>query len=154
MPESEARSEIKLVLEMTARVDERVKLIIERQSDMSVRLNNFMDSNNVLSNRVSVIEAKGSNGIGELKNKYDTIIERLVRLESSPLIGEIDFIKNHIESSKEEMNNFENRMSKVEDSNTSIWTRINWTFDVITKISMPILITWLLWQLGFQNHHP
>lgn len=84
-------NDIKLVLDITSRVDERVKIIAESQQQMNTRLNHFIDEHNTLASRVTVLESKNINKI------YDTVQdleEKVVTLKSR--IGNLEEHKQSI----------------------------------------------------------
>jgi len=156
MPDNDVRNEIKLVLEMTARVDERVKLVVEKQSEMTSRLNSFIDAHNVLSSRVSVLEAKGANGMGELKTKYESVTDRLAKLEHSPLKYNVEEITSDIAELKTLVANLvkenvanDKRLTKIEEGNAGTWNKAKYIFDWVIKAVWAIIVGYLLWKLGF-----
>lgn len=150
------QTEIKLVLEMTARIDERVKLIIEKQSEMTHRLNGFIDSHNALLNRVTIIETKNGNGIHEIKNKVDAIIERIVKVESEGenvdrvevMIGECRDIMDEI---RRELVNVEKRVHKMEESSAGMWSKMKFVIDLVAKGIWVIIVCWLLYKFGLNS---
>jgi len=157
---SEVKTELKLVLEMTARVDERVKLVVEKQAEMTSRLNSFIDAHNSLSSRVSVLESKGANGLGELKNKYENLIERITRLESSSLKSDFDDLEGSMDQYDKNVHNvikiiedIRIRLAKVEESHSSTWAKGKFFFDLFVKGAWAIAIAWLLWRLGLSGTH-
>lgn len=149
------QTEIKLVLEMTARVDERVKLVVEKQSEMTQRLNGFIDSHNALLNRVTIIEAKNGNGLHEVKNKVDTIIERVVKLESDQTNINVERIENTVnecrdimEEMRRELVAVEKRVHKIEDASAGVWSKTKFVFDLVAKGVWVLIVCWLLYKFG------
>ncbi len=150
------QSEIKLVLEMTARVDERVKLVVEKQSEMTQRLNGFIESHNALLNRVSVIEAKNGNGLHDLKNKVDNLIERIVKIEAnSDHINRVENIVNKysddVDQIQNELTNVEKRVNKIEESNLGIWSKTKFVLDHVAKGVWVVVVCWVLYKFGLNT---
>lgn len=152
----ELQSEIKLVLEMTARVDERVKLVVEKQSEMTQRLNGFIDSHNALSNRVTTLEAKNGNGIYELKNRVDAMIERVVRVELDPTKENVERIEKAVEEvrdlvddMKKEIVSIEKRVHSVEDSQEGAWANARYAIDLAVKAIWALALGYVLYKTGW-----
>ena len=152
------QTEIKLVLEMTARVDERVKLVVEKQSEMTHRLNGFIDSHNALLNRVSVIEAKNGNGMHEVKNKVDGIVERVVKLEADQTNVHVERIENTVgecreimEEVRRELVAVEKRVHKLEEASAGMWSKTKFVLDLVAKGIWVLIVCWLLYKFGLNT---
>lgn len=152
------QSEIKLVLEMTARVDERVKLVVEKQAEMTHRLNGFIDSHNALLNRVSVIEAKNGNGIHDVKGKVDTMVERLVKLEADHSSGHFERIEKTVAECRDIMDDMrrelvavEKRVHKMEEASIGMWSKTKFVLDLVAKGIWVIIVCWLLYKFGLNT---
>ena len=154
--ENKLQNEIRLVLEMTARVDERVKLIVEKQSDMTQRLNGFIDSHNTLASRVTVLEAKAGNTLQEMKTKMDQMVERVVKLESDPLCHHLAKLEGVVLKSREDINSLvgvvggiDNRVDRVEEGQDGIWSKSKYGLDLVVKAVWALAIGYLLYKLGW-----
>jgi hypothetical protein len=94
---AQVNDSMKSVIDMTSRIDERVKMIMEKQIDNDKRLILMMDHLNVLSSRVTVLEARDS-------NKLDSIVqEQTKRLHT--LEKDIEILKLHTSTSMEKWKN-------------------------------------------------
>jgi hypothetical protein len=151
-------NEIRLVLDITARIDERVKLFIEKQSEMTHRLNGFVDSHNSLTNRVTVIETENVTILHDVKIKTDFICKRLLRLEAKLTNLNIEKIeKNFNEYSKTlslirgELSSVENRVHKMEDRNIGLWSKMKFFMDLVAKGIWVLIVCWLLYKFGLNS---
>jgi len=167
MPESQENfrkdisNELKLVLEMTARVDERVKQVIEKQSDMTTRLNSFIDSHNALASRVTVLEAShNGNGIGVLRNKYEMLFEKVTALEHETSEKDIEEMQDtlqechgKVETLQDDHDKLDLRIQRVEDDHSSAWAKGKFVFDLLVKAGWAIFVGYLLYKLGLSSPH-
>jgi polyhydroxyalkanoate synthesis regulator phasin len=137
----ELQHELKLVLELTARVDERVKLIVEKQSEVTQRLNNFIDSHNALASRVVTLEATSDlTNAKDIKDRYESIFQKVTRLEASDTA-----------SLKEKVDDLEKRVLKIEDHHAGWWSKARYIFDLTVKTAWTILVCYLLYRLGLNT---
>ena len=81
------------------------------------------------------------------------MIERLARLEASPIVRELEDIESAQKSTSEKVVNIEHRLSKIEETNSSLWSKITFVVDLIVKFGYAIFVAWVLWKLGFQSPH-
>lgn len=167
MPESqenfrrEIGTEIKLVLEMTARVDERVKLLVEKQSEMTARLNNFIDSHNALASRVTILETNNDGqATRDLKYKYEMLWERVAKIEATTglqqlekMEEDVDSINHTLDEMKVNNHSISKRVEHVEEYNTSHLSRAKFVFDLFVKAAWAVVVGWMLWKLGLSNPH-
>lgn len=151
------QNEIKLVLEITARVDERVKLVVEKQSEMTLRLNNFIDAHNLLSSRVSVLEVKEASGMADMKAKQQALSERLARLEMSIPEAKIEDIEETLGTNEKQLADLDEatrdlskRIGKIEDDNNSSWSKIKYFADLGIKALWAFAIGYIMWRMGLQ----
>lgn len=165
MPESQEAfrkdigNEIKLVLEMTARVDERVKLVVEKQSEMTTRLNSFIDAHNALASRVTILEAnQNNNGMSELRTKYETLFQKVARLEADCPREEIEEMHEAVNDCNKVIDNMkldahkvERRVEKIEEHHMSTWGKAKFVFDLLIKAGWAIVVGYLLWKLGLSS---
>lgn len=56
---------IKLVFDLTSRIDERVKMLVEQHSEVNQRIEKIMERHESILARISVLETKGSDGMKE-----------------------------------------------------------------------------------------
>jgi chromosome segregation ATPase len=152
------RSELKLVLDMTTRVDERIKLIVERQQEMNNRLNSFMATLNDLGSKVHVLESINFN---ELSNKQDALYERIVILETGGfnsfkeltqmVNAELKSIKLELLKLTTEETELTHRVESIEDRNESWWGKIRKITDMGLHGIWVLIVCYLLMKLGLQT---
>ncbi len=75
---SQVSESIKSVFDITSRIDERVKIIMEKQTDVDRRLGQAIDHINNISSRVSVLESRDERAI---KDNIERSAARLSELE-------------------------------------------------------------------------
>lgn len=80
---------LKLVFDITSRIDERMKILIENNNDSKERIEKLFDQQNALLNRITILENRNSsqliselkNEISILDNKVEHLSERCVHVE-------------------------------------------------------------------------
>lgn len=147
----ELQNEVKLVLDMTARVDERVKLIVEKQTEMTARLNGFIDSHNALAGRVMVLEA----GSGDI-DRFNGLFERVVKLEADPTADNIERVEKmvaefraYLDEIRRDAVGVEKRVHMLEDASDGMWTKTRYIIDLIVKAVWALAIGYLLYKTGW-----
>lgn len=119
----EVTSSIKAMFDMTARVDERVKILVEKQHDVEHRLEGISTSQMELTTKVGILETRNDKG-------YAT------RVDST--LGTL----------QNEMKQIELRLITVEKSATSSEAKWKMIFDFIYKSVWVILVCYLLYKLN------
>ena len=61
-PDLDSPKQIQLILDLTSRIDERTKMLIDRQKELEDSVDNLLDMQNIFIQRLSAIEC-------DLKNK-------------------------------------------------------------------------------------
>lgn len=107
-PRNELRQEIRQILETTARVDERFKTMVERQSELSTRLNVISDQLSTLQGRITIVESKN----GEAAKRYIDAISVELR-ELSSRVDRVELVGS--DPTKKLVNNMEGVSSKIDD---------------------------------------
>lgn len=69
---------IKSVFDITSRIDERVKIIMEKQTDVDRRLQQAMEYINTITSRVIVLESRDERAV---KDQVERAANRLIELE-------------------------------------------------------------------------
>jgi len=116
---------LKLVFDITSRIDERMKTLVEHNNESKERIEKLCDQQNILLNRITILENRNSaqviydlkNEITILDNKVDHLSERCVHVE------------------------------KEVNQNTSKWTAL---IDFTFKIGVVIIGSIILWKMGLQ----
>lgn len=152
MPQtSEILNDIKIVLDITSRVDERVKLIQSSQQDLNVRMNQLIGEFNQLSSRVSVLESR--NG-GQLHAVIEDLVELRTRMERVDAVGSEAFRKfhdssrNNIEELEDENFKIKSRLQTLESYNDSWQARVKHYGGLFIQGIWVIIVCYLLFKLG------
>jgi archaellum component FlaC len=69
---------VKLVFDLTSRIDERVKILMEKQNELDRNFQRIMDGLSSLSTRVSIVESKSNE---DLKEQVEELEKRVHDLE-------------------------------------------------------------------------
>lgn len=107
------------IQETTLRVDERVKVLLERQGKSDININEIRDNISNLVNRVSILESKDAT---EMKTQVDKNREK------------ISAIENQL-----------NILTLKESHHDGRWKII---FDYVGKVIWIIVSAYILWRLG------
>jgi chromosome segregation ATPase len=78
---SELLNDVKQVLDISSRVDERVKLIQVNQAELNSRFNALVDDFNNLSARVMVIESRNGGKSHEIEEKIGKLHSRVDKID-------------------------------------------------------------------------
>lgn len=117
------------VQESTARIDERVKFLIEHQVEVERNIREIVSDQRDMTKRILTLEAKN----------LDKIIEEINRLH------EVDRIK------LDKLNNLETKIAHIESVNAGLMARAMGVVDVATKALVGALIAFLLYKLGLDK---
>lgn len=158
MPDQEMLREIKRVLELTSRVDERVKVIAESHERMTDRFDKFMEQHNLLAERVYKLELESVNE-EELNERLDDMTDRNNAVENKvvSLEGQAPYALKIVEQSLEALNKLADRVAVVEKNQESNTAKINnwqgwmsWGFEWTVKVAM-IVFAYVLAKLGLDK---
>lgn len=119
---------IQAVFELTARVDERVKLLMDKQTQIDAKLESLSVSQMNLSTKVSVLETKDGK---ELRNA-------LVSLD------------NEVKEATKEIHAIDMRLHGVEQVATRTENKWQMVFDFVYKTVWVVLVCYLLFKLNLQ----
>jgi hypothetical protein len=142
------RADMKLVLDMTTRVDERLKSICEKQQEVNSRLNQFSDTLSDMMSRVRVLEA--GHDLYTLDD-MDRVRDRLTMIEAK---GSPAFIQDQKETEgliaglTTHITNVDRRLSRIEESNQGFWGRVNKFTQMVTHGIWVIVVCYLLLRLN------
>lgn len=121
----EVNDSLKMVFEMTTRIDERMKVLIESNNESKDKIEKLYENQMTLINRIAVLENKNSTQlITDLKNDVN-IIDGKVEHLSERLV--------HVEK------------EAIQTSNK--WSSI---VDFIFKIGVVVIGSIILWKLGLK----
>lgn len=122
---SQVSESIKLVFDLTSRIDERVKTLVERIDDVEERIDKFIDVQQTLAHRVTVLETNDSD-------------------------GEITDLKQEIEELKSKIQTLEMKCETLQIKDQGHEWRWLVAFEFVFRLSFVVAGGWLLWRLGWQ----
>ncbi len=119
---NEVNESLKLVFDITSRIDERMKALIQSNNESKERIEKLYDQHMALFNRITVLENK--NNISDLQNEVNALEDKVASLSESLL---------HIE--------------KDVAQNTNRWATI---IDLVFKIGIIVIGGIILWKMGIK----
>jgi hypothetical protein len=121
----ELNESLKLVFDITSRIDERMKILIENNNDSKERIEKLFDQQIILLNRITILENKNSaQMVTELKNEL-TILE-----------NKVDHLSDRCIHVEKEVNQQGNK-----------WTTL---LDFTFKIGVMLIGSIILWKIGLK----
>lgn len=121
----EVNDSLKMVFDITSRIDERMKVLVENNIDLRDKIEKLYDQHVVILNRLVVLENKNSlQALGDLKTDI-----------------------NSLESKFENMSGRLINVEKEVTQNNSKWTNI---VDFIFKLGVVVIGGIILWKLGLK----
>lgn len=120
---------IKLVVDLTSRIDERIKNIAEDSKKKDERLDRILDQQTNLTARITVLEAKNYNGIKQ----------------------DIHELKSECKEIDVGIHDFSQRIATLEVQNTNANAKWKTAFDFCIKVVWTIITCWLLMKLGLHR---
>jgi len=120
------------LFELTARIEERIKMISEKQSEYDAKIEKFVDSQAKFVERIVSLESKNGDSfredMGDLHDEYRDFTDEIY----------------------EKMHLMEINMSTLQRATNSQEGRWQYVFDVIVKIGVVIASAIIVYKLGFQ----
>ena len=120
------------LFELTARIEERIKMISEKQSEYDAKIEKFVDSQAKFVERIVGLESKNGDSLredmGDLHHEYRDFTDEIY----------------------EKMHSIELNISNLQKTSTSQEGRWQYVFDVIVKIGVVIASAIIVYKLGFQ----
>jgi predicted nuclease with TOPRIM domain len=121
----EVNDSLKMVFDITSRIDERMKVLVENNIDLRDKIEKLYDQHVAILNRLVVLENKNSlQVLGDLKTDI-----------------------NSLESKFENMSGRLIHVEKEVTQNNSKWTNI---VDFIFKLGVVVIGGIILWKLGLK----
>lgn len=124
---------IKSLFDLTSRIDERVKMLMEKQQENSEKLSDISKLYNDLMQKVAIIESK--NG--------DKLHEEINKLESN--------IDSSVDKINENVKTLQIRVSLVEKSTQGTEARWKTIIDLGFKALATAIMCYILWKLGLPS---
>lgn len=147
--------EIKQVIDITSRVDERVKIIAEKQQHMNERLEELSDEHNKLVTKVHVLESNS------LVDQVMTIEERIARLKSRLEVVEavgspkqqkfVQTVMSELGDVLGKTEKLERRVEELEHDKKTWGNRVSTVMSYVWQGTYIICVCYLLYKLGLNN---
>lgn len=121
----EVNDSLKMVFDITSRIDERMKALIESNNESKDKIEKLYEQQVTLLNRITILENKNSTQlINDLKN-------------------EVNIIDGRVEHLSERLIHVEKEMTQT----SSKWTNV---IDFIFKVGVVVIGSIILWKLGLK----
>lgn len=135
---------IKSVFDLTSRIDERVKMLVERQGDLEEQLDKAIDNQQQILSRVLVLESRDATPIATAnKAEIHEIKQRVAVMESVESKKDIEDIKQKIHLLDLRVESINMRTANQE----SRWAKL---FDLVFKLTIMLIGGYLLFKFGWQ----
>lgn len=116
---------IKLVFDLTSRIDERVKMLVERTNDVEERIDKFIETHQALVHRVTILESDDQEKeLAELKQQVTELKNKVHLLELKC-----------------------ETLQLKDQGNERRWMI---AFEFVFRLAFIVLGGWLLFKLGWQ----
>ena len=152
MADQETLREIKRILELTSRIDERVNSIVENNTEMSDKFDKFIDQHNRLTERVTRIESNTWTAerieahLEQIKDEQKKVTNRIIAVETTAPYA-LQII--------DQLNKLTDRVSQVEaeqkDQGQKVKTWHGWIeiiFNWVFKIAWVVIAAYILARVG------
>lgn len=153
-------ADIKQVLDISSRVDERVKTIQANQQEMKVQVDQILVEFSGLSSRVLVLESKNGTKLHEMENLLHDLKIRVEKIDvggtifSKDLEDELSGINNDLSEIHDKLNGMENKIKSLELHEDDWKERLKTGFGFILNILGAILIGYILFKMGITGNFP
>lgn len=125
---------IKLVFDLTSRIDERVKHLSQQNVDFSVHIKNFIDKHQDINTRICVLESKD---YAMMKREIEDMGQKLAIIESRNINKRLE----DVEGKMEQMNFFK----------TTTEGKVKIFVDIFWKLLVGVLTCYIAFKLGVNN---
>ena len=126
---NEIREAIKQLSEVTARVDERIKMLVERFHESDEHMKTIFKSQTDVTTRIGILE---NHYFGNIKE-------------------DIDELKSKTKTNSTDISNIQTRLEHIERANVAIDDRWKKVFNFVYQAVSTILICWLLYRLNLST---
>ncbi len=137
---NQVTNSIKSVFDLTSRIDERVKMLVERQNDADERYDKVLELLQQLVNRVTILESKD---VSNVKTDLNEINKRIAIMESSGA-------KHDIEDIKQKIHTLDLRVEAINMRTVNQEGRWAKLFDLVFKLTIMLIGGYLLFRFGWQ----
>ena len=131
------------VLDLSSRIDERVKMLIEKSNDFSVKLEGINTNYSHLIQRIVVLEKyMDYEDFSRLEDNYDSLEKKLLLLESC---------SKDLESLSSRINKFEDSHHDFAFFKKNTESNMKTLFDTIYKILITLGMAYVMYKLGLKE---
>jgi hypothetical protein len=140
---------IKSVFDLTSRIDERVKMLVERQNIADERYDKVLELLQQLVNRVTILESKD---ISNVKTDLNDMNKKIAIMENSETKHdkESSVTKHDMEDIKQKIHTLDLRVEAINMMTATQESRWAKLFDLVFKLTIMLIGGYLLFRFGWQ----
>ncbi len=147
-------TEIKSLIDISSRIDERIKNIQQNQQESTGRLNQFLSDLTNLSSRVLVIESKNGNKMHEVEETLKDIDHKLEEMD----LGATSFLEDYIKDEKQlkedikhKIEILETKVTRLELQHDSWQNKLKLYGGLLIQGIYVITVCYILYRLGIST---
>jgi|SRR5579859_5894674 len=137
---------IKLLFDLTSRIDERIKTIIEKHNVLEHDLKYVLKELSAIDNRVHDVEARD---FANVKKKVEELDKNLANIEN--IMKSLDKTQKDIDELEKRIRDIEIKMESVGFFKITTENRWKTAFDVFWKIVIIVSGAFLMYHFGLRN---
>ena len=140
--------ELKLVLDITSRVDERIKMLVEYQTSVNHRLEKLSSDYNELLNKINVVESSNDRRIRDAIESVNQKISKIeILLENMNRMGS-NKTQLFIEETRKDIDLLRNKIEKLTEYETDRMQKIKSFLGLVVQAVWIIIVCYLLYKFG------
>lgn len=154
MPTSDLLNEIKMVLDISSRVDERVKMIQASQSELGLRMHQLVSESSQLGSRVSVLESKNGNKSHELEGMIHDLETRVERIDvggTSMYKEQYGELEDQLKEVNRKLDNMVLRLAALETSSEGWTSKFRQYSHLLIQGIWVVIVCYVLYKLGLNT---
>lgn len=144
---SDLREEVRQVLDMTSRIDERVKGLVERQAELYSGLQGQSDKLNGLMSRVTVLETHGGS---DLVRRLDDLVRQMALIEATGA-GPLREVREQVDDMDKAAVQMEHRVKTLEGTASDWGGKVRGGVAEVLKAVVAIVVAYLLFRFGIKS---
>lgn len=151
MAANDLSADIKLVLDISSRVDERVKIIQSNQLELSSRMHQVSTDIVAVSSRVTILESKNGNRINEVEDELNEMVRRVDRMDvagTSEFRHFADTVEKAVVDLKTHDQATDFRLRQLEGGNDGWKSKMEFYWGLGVKAIWVCVVCYVLYKLG------
>ena len=154
MPSNDLMNDIKTVLDISSRVDERVKMIQASQVELSSRMHQMAADLVSVGSRVTVLESKNGNRIHEVEDELNDVARRVDRMDHVGTEGSRSFTDSAgklLAELKDQGRSLAARIQVLESGNDGWQSKFTFYWNLAIRGVWVVIVCYILFKLGLNT---